>query len=122
MPYAHNLIPADPPIWLTLSGVDYPFDSLTDAQRATQGWLPLLSDIPVSEAPFGYAAPVLSTDGLSAMQRALGTADERAYALAAASWPAAARWRKVRAAQRLIDDPNSTIDQKFAALRQLAGV
>jgi hypothetical protein len=76
MNYAHNLIPAEPPVWLEYQGAWHESRYLTAEQLASIDWLPLARD--TEDAPLGYADPVLSEDGKSAVQHALGTPEERA--------------------------------------------
>ena len=63
------------------------------------GWLPLVRD--TEGAPLGYSAPVLSEDGLSAIQYAIGTPEERA-AETLRQWRAARSLPRLDARLRLI--------------------
>lgn len=119
--WAYNLVPATPPSLLLIGGVRYPFNAISDTRRESLGWLPLLSDIPDSLT--GYAAPVVETvDGRQvAMQHALGTASERAVAIARKKWKAQAAVRNHAEALRIADDPQQYIDERIRALKTLIG-
>lgn len=93
------------------------------ADLAARGIFELLSDIPESEAPLGYAAPVLEEDSEGrtvAVQDARGTAADRAIATAIPVWEATAaamQSQEIEAARAVLANTGSTTDQKLAAVR-----
>jgi hypothetical protein len=90
MSYVYNLAPADTPEWVHSGPNIVPFTSLSVAQLASIGWLPLIYDPP--DSSLGYANPVAETRAGQrvAVAYALGTAEERAAVILRAQWLATA--------------------------------
>jgi hypothetical protein len=106
--YTFNLIPSLLPQWVEYQGAWHQSDSLTPAQLASIGWLPLIQD--TDDAPFRYADPVQETrEGVPvAVQYANGTEAERAAFHLHEQWAATAAIQAqldITAARSILDVP-----------------